>query len=402
MKKWTACVLVMAILFVLGGCSAAAPEGGDMLYGDGSAAGGVFDVPSANTGGSDSESNNNQFSAGTLTAGEWKDAENLLFWTDLLNNNDWYALMEQRSLFPNNIVTAVVRDESGNGCFGVPVFLCDDANNVLYEAITDVNGCAYLLHGLDGKTENAVSVIVGEKEYPIVDGLAEVITGDAGLSVTKLDLMLMIDTTGSMFDELRYLQAELDDVIQRVAQAGEALSIHVSVNFYRDESDDYLVRDFEFSADIASAINKLKQQSADGGGDYPEAVHNALDSIVYEHQWRTDAVKLCFFVLDAPPHSEKEIQGIDTHILATVKDAAKMGIRIIPVASSGVNTETEFLLRSWALMTGGTYTFLTDHSGIGNDHLEPTIGQYEVEALNECLIRIISEYCALEYSKTIQ
>ena len=74
---------------------------------------------------------------------------------------------------------------------------------------------------------------------------------------------------------------------------------------------------------------------------------------------------------------------------------AKQGIRLIPLASSGVDTETEFLLRSWSVMTGGTYTFLTNHSGIGNSHLEPTIGAYEVEKLNDLLARVISEYCGL-------
>ena len=42
-------------------------------------------------------------------------------------------------------------------------------------------------------------------------------------------------------------------------------------------------------------------------------------------------------------------------------------------------------MRAFAIATGGTYTFLTDHSGIGDSHLEPTIGSYEVEFLNELL-----------------
>jgi hypothetical protein len=100
-----------------------------------------------------------------------------------------------------------------------------------------------------------------------------------------------------------------------------------------------------------------------------------------------------FFVLDAPPHTEREIKGINEQITKTVKFASEKGIRIIPLASSGVDTETEFLLRSWAVMTGGTYTFLTNHSGVGNDHLEPTIGEYEVEKLNDLMIRVINEYC---------
>ena len=50
-------------------------------------------------------------------------------------------------------------------------------------------------------------------------------------------------------------------------------------------------------------------------------------------------------------------------------------------------------------MTGGTYTFLTDDSGVGNSHLEPTVGDYEVEYLNDCNIRITSEYCGLTYTQ---
>lgn len=104
---------------------------------------------------------------------------------------------------------------------------------------------------------------------------------------------------------------------------------------------------------------------------------------------------MCFLVLDAPPHSESEISGINSQIQKYIQQAACEGIRIIPVASSGVDTETEFLLRSFALMTGGTYVFLTDHSGVGDSHLEPTIGQYTVEALNELMVRVISEYCGI-------
>jgi hypothetical protein len=71
-----------------------------------------------------------------------------------------------------------------------------------------------------------------------------------------------------------------------------------------------------------------------------------------------------------------------------------MGVRIIPIASSGIDKVTEFLLRSLSMATGGTYVFLTDHSGVGDAHIEPTIGPYEVELLNELIIRVINEYTA--------
>ena len=59
------------------------------------------------------------------------------------------------------------------------------------------------------------------------------------------------------------------------------------------------------------------------------------------------------------------------------------------MAASGIDKETAFLLRNLGIATGGTYTFLTDHSGIGNPHAEPTVGEYQVERLNDLLVRLI-------------
>ena len=338
-----------------------------------------------------------QVGAGMLTAGEWKDLEDIPFWTKLLRDNNWYKLMENRTLFANHIVPVKVSDGDGNACFNVPVTLLDEKGAVLYTARTDIDGMAYLLYGLDGKEQTAQSVVVGQSVYPVsADGETVTVSGAAGVKATALDLLFMIDTTGSMTDELSYLQAELRDVIRRVAKSGEAFTIQLSVNFYRDNGDEYVVRSFEFTSDIDKAISQLSQQQANGGGDYAEAVHLALQDIVDKHQWRDSAVKLCFMVLDAPPHKEREISGIDRTMRASILKMAEQGIRLIPVASSGVDTETEFLLRNWAVMTGGTYTFLTNHSGIGNSHLEPTIGAYEVEKLNDLLVRVISEYCGLK------
>lgn len=92
-----------------------------------------------------------------------------------------------------------------------------------------------------------------------------------------LDLMFVIDATGSMGDEMEYLKVELDDVIQRVGVADQQLSIRLSSNYYRDVEDTYVVRSFPFSTDIPLVFEQLGNQKASGGGDYPEAVEQALD-----------------------------------------------------------------------------------------------------------------------------
>ena len=70
--------------------------------------------------------------------------------------------------------------------------------------------------------------------------------------------------------------------------------------------------------------------------------------------------------------------------------AAEAGIRIVTVASSGIDEKTEFFFRSQSLMTGGAYIWLTDDSGIGGAHLEATVEHRpQVEALNDCIVRVV-------------
>jgi Secretion system C-terminal sorting domain len=61
-----------------------------------------------------------------------------------------------------------------------------------------------------------------------------------------------------------------------------------------------------------------------------------------------------------------------------------------------VQKDTEFLMKFFGLATNGSYVFLTDHSGIGGKHLAPTTDEYKVELLNDLLVRLISQYVAVE------
>lgn len=343
---------------------------------------------------------NGEMKAGTLTAGEWKDADNLPFWRSGFQKAEWNTVAKARSLYAINVVTVKVKTADGLPCFNCKVDL-KSGDKVLYSARTDINGSAYLFYNVNTSGEQPDAVTAAGSNVQL-DGKKEIeIEAEASENLKQLDLMLMIDTTGSMGDELEYIKTELADMVKRISEADEAYSIRVSVNFYRDEGDDYVVKFYDFRTDINDCLEQLKDEHAGGGGDTPEAVHTALENAITGHQWRDGAVKICFFVLDAPPHSEEEIKGVNESLLKSVKKAAELGVRIIPVASSGVDTETEVLLRSFAVMTGGTYIFITNHSGIGFGHKEAEVGEYTVETLNECMIRVVCEYCGIYHGEKI-
>lgn len=334
--------------------------------------------------------------AGLLTGGEWNDNEHWEFWKGLYDSPnysvDWAEYAMAWKFTADRRLSVTVEDSNGQPVSGARVSFDDSVS------VTDKNGMAYFFfpHG------------VTNAEYPVTaeyNGLSQteqvLLNGnDDELTVTldtaaenqrtkSLDLMIMCDTTGSMSDELNYLKCELEDVVTRIKQENANIPTRISVNFYRDEGDTYIVREFPFTTDLNAAVGAIAEQYADGGGDYPEAVHKALESAVNNHDWAEDSVKVMFLVLDAPPHDD--VQIID-EVVKYTKAAAEKGIRIIPVAASGVDKSTEFLLRSMALTTNGTYVFLTDDSGIGGSHIEPTIGSYEVEKLNDMMVRIVGEY----------
>ncbi len=332
--------------------------------------------------------------AGLLTGGEWNDNENWDFWQGLFGSanyaGDWEEYRQTWRTGADFRAAVTVKDTDGKPLEGAAV------SAMGYSAVTDNKGRAYLFFSekdlVNGPSEFTVTTDNGTQTFK------ETVNGDIELEFTlnsaatsaakTLDLMIMCDTTGSMSDELEYLKAELEDVVTRIKAENGNIPTRLSVNFYRDEGDEYVVREFPFTTNLDAVVNAISLQSADGGGDTPEAVDAALKSAL-DHDWDENSVKIMFLVLDAPPHSAA--QTVDK-VTEYVRAAAEKGIRIIPVAASGADKSCEFILRSMAFMTGGTYTFLTDDSGIGFSHTEPSIGSYTVEKLNDMMVRICGEY----------
>lgn len=394
-------VLVVALLLAVAGFGLTAcgdSEGALDMAGDMGGAG-----PGAPGGGGSSV----EGVAGLMTAGEWRDLDHWSFWRELVDPNRAGSLaeLERRWGFDTAARHSVlVLDGRGEPAVDVPVKLLAADERVLWEARTDAYGHAELFAGLfGGEVPTEGLRLVAEAGGQAVSLSAdERVPGERAvlnLEVEEvevapaLDVMFVVDTTGSMGDELSYLQTELGDVITRVRQdnSGE-LAVRLSVNFYRDKGDAYVVRSNPFSTELDEVLPQLASEFAAGGGDYPEAVELGLADGVMEHRWSESArARLLFLVLDAPPHHNAETLE---RLSALTAEAARQGIRLIPIAASGVDRDTEVLVRLLDVSTGGTYVFLTDDSGIGGEHLEPSVGEFEVEPLNELLVRLINEAVA--------
>ena len=262
-------------------------------------------------------------------------------------------------------------------------------------AVTDARGIAYLYLSDDAAEIMATSGEAVASAQPAGDGTVTVSLGDnTALKQNILQLMFVVDVTGSMGDELNYLQKEIEYVINAVAKNDSDTTIQLALLFYRDDGDTekFAYHDFVDVTDetnLRNMQNKLATQQATGGGDYPEAVDEALEMAVSKQWYDGTATKLIFHVLDAPPH-QKEVNR--DRYGAAVKSAVEKGIRICPILASGSGLLCEYLTRQTAALTGGRFIYVTNHSGIGNAHYDPDIPNAVVEYLNAMLVRLILGY----------
>ncbi len=118
-----------------------------------------------------------------------------------------------------------------------------------------------------------------------------------------VDLVLVVDTTGSMGGQIKTIQNELASLIRRLRD--DKISLYVSVIDYRDITCDGVdstkvnnnsgVGFYNSVDDITTAIESLR---ASGGGDTPETAIDGLGA-AYNLNFRSSAAKYAFLITDA-------------------------------------------------------------------------------------------------------
>ena len=333
---------------------------------------------------------------GLVTAGEWNDLDNWDFYQKTLMKEPFKGFPDDWQMYTNHRIAVAITAKNKPAANATVTLFRNDTP--IWTAKTDNLGRAELWVGAFQKEKELNTTLlrlkVNEQWVPtatISETQVNRIALDETLpSPTNLvQIAFMVDATGSMGDELEFLKMDLKKVITEVQKTNNQLKISTATVFYRDEGDEYVVKHSPFTEDINQTTEFISQQRADGGGDFPEAVDKALVQL-NQLQWQPEArTRIAFLVLDAPPHNKPAVINSIQH---SVKTATASGIKLIPVVASGIDKTTEFLMRFIAMYTNGTYVFITDHSGIGNKHLEPSVGEYQVEKLSDLMVRLIKKY----------
>lgn len=181
------------------------------------------------------------------------------------------------------------------------------------------------------------------------------------------DVVFVVDTTGSMADEIRELQESLDTVVNDFRGPGEELDVQFGLVAFRDQGDEYVTRLYPFTSDVEKFREILENLQAKGGGDIPERGDQALFESMTKLNWRAarpDRARVVILCGDAaaqaaPANIKHGDWTYPTTIDWLLKTATSNDMQIHSVACSGMDAGGLNWFRGLAEGSGGTFEDLT-------------------------------------------
>jgi hypothetical protein len=177
----------------------------------------------------------------------------------------------------------------------------------------------------------------------------------------QIEVAFVLDTTGSMSGLIAGAKQKIWSIASEILETEEQADIRFGLIGYRDRGDDYITRSFNLTDDINGIYGHLLAFEADGGGDRPESVNQALNEAVTQFGWSNNprALRLVFLVGDSPPAEYKDDIDYDR----TCGLARDRGIRVNTVLA-GDAQDTGAIWRAIAHLCGGSYMEIPQDGGM--------------------------------------
>jgi Mg-chelatase subunit ChlD len=169
----------------------------------------------------------------------------------------------------------------------------------------------------------------------------------------QVEVCFVLDTTGSMSGLIEGAKAKIWTIANQIVKQKPSPDVKIALIAYRDRGDAYVTQRFDLTADIDTVFKNLTAFKADGGGDEPESVNQALDEAVNKITWSADrsVLKVIFLVGDAPPHMD---YAGEKQYPAICKEAVKKDLLINTVQCGDIAATTP-IWREIAKSSEGEY-----------------------------------------------
>ncbi|RLC54320.1 MAG: hypothetical protein DRH89_09620, partial [Candidatus Cloacimonadota bacterium] len=209
-----------------------------------------------------------------------------------------------------------------------------------------------------------------------------------------LDILFILDTTGSMGEEIRRLRNSIEIINLNISEISPTPNIRYGMVLYRDIEDRYNTKIIPLNDSLPEFQGQLSMVKADGGGDRPENLQAALEDALTKISWRKNGVRLAFIITDAPPHLNYNQKY--TYVSA-VHDAKRKGIKLFSIGTGGLPLSGEFVLRQISQYTFANYVFLTygekgeSEGGAPGSVSHHTGENFQTDKLEAIIIRKVKE-----------
>ena len=182
------------------------------------------------------------------------------------------------------------------------------------------------------------------------------------LAPAQIEVAFVLDTTGSMSGLIEGAKRKIWSIANQLASAQQQTRVRFALIGYRDRGDAYVTNLHELTSDLDAVYARLMQFQADGGGDGPESVNQALHEAVTRLDWSTspNVYRVIFLVGDAPPHLDYQD---DVRYDRSVRLARQRDITINAI-QCGEWAETAQIWREIASLGMGTYAAIAQDGGM--------------------------------------
>jgi Mg-chelatase subunit ChlD len=178
----------------------------------------------------------------------------------------------------------------------------------------------------------------------------------------QVEVVFCLDTTGSMGGLIEGAKQKIWAISNQIASGKPTPRLKIGLVAFRDRGDQYVTKVFDLTDDLDAIHGHIKGFKADGGGDEPESVNQALHESVTKINWGTDpkTLRIIFLVGDAPPHMDYRD---DVKYPVTCKLAAGKGI-IINTIQCGGSAETRKFWQDICVKAEGSYVQIAQDGGV--------------------------------------
>jgi Mg-chelatase subunit ChlD len=177
----------------------------------------------------------------------------------------------------------------------------------------------------------------------------------------EVEVVFCLDTTGSMSGLIDAAKRKIWSICNQIAAGKPTPQLRVGLVAYRDRGDAYVTKVFDLTDDLDAVYGHLMSLQAQGGGDFPESVNQALHESVTKVKWGQGkkALKIIFLVGDAPPHMDykDDVKYPQTCKLAVSKDI------LINTIQCGSHAETRKYWQEICRLAEGSYVQIDQGGG---------------------------------------